>query len=145
LGRWLPEAFAEDGQWVTVVPDRSVEAFQKGAASADLEPEAVGKRFNVDYVIVLDVHSLSLYQPHSMNMLYQGKVQLYLTWSDVRKHGGDPVYREAYTVSYPSEGEGPVDATDISPSQFRERFVKHIARELCGRFKARLRPRDETD
>lgn len=97
-------------------------------------PQEIGERFHADYVIDLEINSLTLYKPGSANTLFLGKAVITLDVVDVHRAGDGPIYHEVYTCEYPRIAEIP--ATDSDSEQFRQRFLSVIAKQLSWRFTA---------
>jgi hypothetical protein len=101
-----------------------------------MDPVDVGKHFQADFVIDLEIGNLSLYEPGSANQLYRGQVdEINVRVVDVEKPEEGPIYEEAYSCSYPKT-RGPVPVTDGNARGFRQAFLSHIAKELSWRFTA---------
>jgi len=109
-----------------------------GWSEADLSD--VGRHFNADYVIYLEINRLSLFNKADMNSQYKGHVDISVTLVNVNKPDGSPERKE-FGCSYPSDAKAiPVDA-DNPISHFREAFFDHIAKKLSWYFTEHL-PRE---
>lgn len=137
--RQLAEASKEK---LTFVPSRKVEEFKNsnpGWRGMDLAD--VGRMFNADYVVYLEINSLSLYETGSLNQLMRGRANITVSLVDVTKPDDAPV-SETYSCIYPGDAPGPIPVSvDTQPLQFRQMFLTHIARQLA-RFFAKY-PRHE--
>jgi Lipopolysaccharide-assembly len=96
----------------------------------------VGERhFQADYVIELNIQSLSLMMPNSYNSLYQGRADLEVTVYDVHKPAIEAVIlKQTFRSEYPMSQ--PIDSSTNSPDQFRARFNSRMARDLARWFTA---------
>jgi hypothetical protein len=134
----LGEGFKKNKEKVTIVAMSQVEKYKDDHPSwSSLSPEEIGKDFHVDYVIDLEINAVTLYEPGSANTLFRGHAEISLNVVDVQKASEGPVYREEYTIDYP-RARGPIPASESNVSQFRQRFLSTIARELSWRFTAHL-------
>lgn len=136
LARQLQQNFLENKEKVTLVSSTQVEKYKDEHPNwRSLDLHEIGKYFNADYVIDLEIESISLYEPGSGNQLYRGRAALSLTVVNVRKPGDDPLYHEEYTCEYP-KARGPIPVGEGSDAQFRLAFLRHVAKQLSWRFTA---------
>jgi hypothetical protein len=141
LARRLTEGAAANKEKLTVVPPRKVEEFKNTHPHWREEDLAqVGKSFDADYVIYLEISKLSLYERGSTE-LFRGRANLSVNLVDVRRPDDTP-RSEAFWCVYPSGAHGPVPAFDTQPMQFRQQFLDHVAQRLT-RYFARYPKRDK--
>jgi hypothetical protein len=134
----LEDGLKKNQERVVVVPIGQVEKYKDDHPNwHSLSPEEVGKHFSADYVISLEINSVSLYEPGSINTLFRGHAEISLDVLDVLKPANGPIYREEYTINYP-RARGPIPASEGNIQQFRQRFLSVVARELSWRFTAHL-------
>jgi hypothetical protein len=135
----LKKSCAEDREKVTFVPYYQVRSYQNKATAAQT-PYEVGKHFQADKVINLEVGPISLYKEGSAHQLFYGRIELSLTCTDMSKPQEEgPVFRQEYIQEYPRRGEIPADGSN--PAFFRAHFLDYVARDL-GHF---FMPYDEVD
>src|SRR5205823_5839076 len=95
-----------------------------------------GKHFKADYVLSMEINSMSLYEKGSYNRLYRGQTEIALTMTDVSKPAGeDKKWDGFYTTVYPG-ARGPIEVEGSSVMQFRTLFLNHVAKQLSKRFAA---------
>ncbi|HEY1859774.1 MAG TPA: hypothetical protein VGG61_05450 [Gemmataceae bacterium] len=139
LAHHLLEGFKANDEKVVVVPPSKVDQFKAETPNwrtLDFKEDIGKNKFNADYVIVLEVESLTLYQGGSGNTLFRGKCNLNVSTINVfDADGGDPTPR-SFSCEYPSEAKGAVAATDMTVSQFREKFLDYAAKQLSWKFTA---------
>ena len=117
-----------------VVPPRKVEEYKNAHPNwHEMEVAQIGKKFGADYVIYLEINSLSLYEPGNGNTLFRGRANLLVSLVDVNRPDETPM-QEDYVCVFPSEARGPVPVYDIQPVQFRQAFLSHVARQLSWYF-----------
>ena len=93
------------------------------------------KHFDADWVINLEIGSISLYEPNSKHFFYHGSAEIQVTVTDVHKPVGEgTVFDETYQLEYPKSN--PMERTEMSPQKFREKFIDRIARDLTQYFAA---------
>jgi hypothetical protein len=138
LAHHLQEGFKTNKEKVTVVPTSQVEKYKDEHPNWQaLEPHEIGAHFDADYVINLEIGSVTLYEPGSSGTLFRGGAEISLDVVDVHKPGEGPIYKEEYRCQYPKV-RGPISVGDSSPAQFRQLFLNYVARELSWRFTAHL-------
>jgi hypothetical protein len=119
---------------VKIVPYHKVEKFKNDSSSwKAMSGYDIGKQFDVDYVVNVEVESLTLYKPGSRKTLFLGSSKINVSTLDLHKPLEGPLYRRAITIPYPSS-RGEIPVTDDNPDSFREHFVHRIATELTWKF-----------
>jgi hypothetical protein len=140
LAKQLTEAAKGNQEKLTVVPPRRVEEYKNTHPSwREQDLPQLGKAFDADYVIYLEINKLSLYERGSSE-LFRGRASLSVNLIDVR-HPDDTPRSDAFWCVYPSGAHGPVQAFDTQPMQFRQEFLSHVAQRLT-RYFARYPKRD---
>ncbi len=84
----LEKAFEENKEKVKIVPLKDVEAYRNKFPRDEWKamlPQEIGKHFGADYVIDMELSSLSLYEPKSFSQFFHGTCRLSLTLVDVDK------------------------------------------------------------
>jgi hypothetical protein len=144
LAAKLEEGFKKNSEKVTIIPTSRVEKYKDDHPSwKTKQPEEIGRYFRADYVIDLEINSISLYQQGSYNQMFRGRAEIAVDVVDVNKPSEGPVYHEEYGIEYPKvRGPQPVDGAN--PAGFRDAFLSYVARELSWRFTAHLQD-DEQD
>jgi len=136
LSRHLQEAFRANKEKVTVVSRSQVDKYKDEHPNWHaLSAAEIGRYFNADYVIDLEINALSLYERGSSNQLYRGHADITISCWDVNASGEDPKYTEPYTAEYPRT-RGPIAVSDGNAQQFRQAFLNQVAKELSWRFSA---------
>jgi ribosomal protein S17E len=125
----------ENKEKVKVLSPTQVRGLQnKQGGLASLSPTEVGKQLKADYVIALEITSLSLYERNSFRQLYRGNAEISISLFDVNKPEGEhKVFDKPYRTEYPG-ARGPIDASGSSEGQFRTAFLTKIARDLTKVF-----------
>jgi hypothetical protein len=137
LGRQLTELSKYNGENVLVLSPRKVEEFKSAHPNwyrGEIELAEIGRRLKVDYVIYLEINSLSLYEKGSLNELFRGQADVKVAVVNVNQPDEGPKSKDFYDV-YPEEGPVPV-GIDKQPHQFREEFLNHAAKKLAWFFVA---------
>jgi hypothetical protein len=127
----LRKCYAEDRQRVTIVPAYQVHSYQNKSTGAQT-PYEVGKHFQADKVINLEVGPLSLYKQGSARTLFQGQIEVSVSVTDMSRPPEDgPIFRKEHRCEYPKIEE-PADGRD--PAVFRAKFLDFVARDLSHFF-----------
>jgi hypothetical protein len=130
----LQERCAENQERLAIVAPRKVEEFKNSHPHwAEMAPVDIGRYFKADYLIDLEINSISLYEVGSMSQLFRGSIDLHLALIDVNRPDGDPDQSEE-TIKYPSDAHGPQNAFDGSIAQFRQKFLDYVARRLSWKW-----------
>jgi hypothetical protein len=135
----LRDAFKANGEKVKIVTPGKVEEYKNTHPDwKKLDLAEIGKHFDADYVIYLEIGHLSLYQPGSQNTLFHGRAELTINLIDVSKADEGPESKEL-TVTYPSDAVGGlVDINDQTPQAFKAAFYNRIATQVAWHFTSHL-------
>jgi hypothetical protein len=134
LSRQLAQQCEANQERVAIIPPNKVEDYKSTHPNwKHEEPSAIGRRFGVDYVIVLELHTMSLYEPGMAHMLYRGRVNLTVTLFDV-KHPDEGTEQRDANFQYPSEANAMTADADLPPQQFRSQFLTFVAKRLAWYF-----------
>jgi hypothetical protein len=83
----LNDAFKKNKEKVMLVPVSLVERYKDEHPNwRSTPPDEIGKYFNADKVVSLEVDSLSLYEKGSSNMLYHGVAEVSISVVDMSRH-----------------------------------------------------------
>jgi hypothetical protein len=138
LAQQLQEGFKKNKERVSIVPISRVEKYKDDRPNwHSIDPQEIGKYFRADYLVNLDISSITLYEPRSANTLFRGRADISIDVVDVHKTSEGPIYREEYTCEYP-KARGPIPAADSNVAQFRQHFLTVVARELSWIFTSHL-------
>jgi hypothetical protein len=144
LAQQLQQGFKQNKENVVLVPTSQVERYKDEHANwHSMAPEDIGKYFNADYVINLEIESITLYEPGNGNTLFRGRARISVDVVDVKKAAEGPKFKDEYSIEYPKAG--PISAAfsdDSNPAQFRQRFLAKIAQELSWYFTSHLVDQD---
>jgi hypothetical protein len=135
----LRDAFKANGEKVKIVTPGKVEEFKNTHPDwKKLDLAEIGQHFDADYVIYLEVGSLSLYQPGSRNTLFHGRAELTINLVDVNHPDDGPESKEL-TVTYPNDSVGgAVSVDDKTPQAFKAEFYTRLATQVAWHFTAHL-------
>jgi hypothetical protein len=139
FARQLDERCKYNKERVKIVPVHKVEKFKSDHPGwKSMGVAEIGRYFEADYVIDIEIVSLSLYEPGSHKTLYKGYCKLDVSALDLSKPQEGAAWHQQLSVPYPtSRGPIPV-ADDNNTENFRDMFIKRIATELCWKFTSHL-------
>ncbi|GIW80247.1 MAG: hypothetical protein KatS3mg105_2054 [Gemmatales bacterium] len=117
-----------------IVPSKKVEKFKdENPDWQTLDMKEIGKYFDADYVISLEILSVDLYEKGAGTYMYRGQIEIDVEVFDMKDENGEPVY-DTFNVEYPPRPRGSIPSDDQSPRQFRQRFLDHVAQRLAWWF-----------
>jgi hypothetical protein len=137
MAKHLLEGCKANEEKVAVVPPSKVDQYKADTPNwrtLDFKDD-IGKHFDADYVIVLEIHALSLYQSGSGNTLFRGKANIGVSLINVFDPDGVPEKKE-FVKEFPSENKGEIAVGDMTVTQFREQFIDYVAKNLAWYFTA---------
>ena len=134
LARELRDLTKGADERLEVTSGRKVEEFKSNHPNwRQMELSEIGRAFDADHLIYLEINKMSLYEPGSNNMLMRGRANITVTLVDV-KNPDDLPRHETMNCLHPSDAPGPVDISDMQPFQFREKFLNYVSRQLSHNF-----------
>jgi len=138
IARHLQLRYQANRDAIKIIADAPSKQFGQPGNALFTSSKEKGKESDADYVINLEINSLSLKKEKSWDQFFEGNVDIHI--SVTKTEDGDlPIWEKDYRLSYPETG--PIYATDITPAKFKTDFFEHIAKEI-SRFFARY-PRGE--
>lgn len=136
LAHHLQDGFKENKEKVELVPPRKVEKYKDDHPDwQTMDLAEIGKHFDADYVIYLEINSLNLYERGSGNLMYRGRANISVSVIDVNRSDDDPVSR-TFDGVYPSNSKGGVPVDDRSLLEFRQSYLDYVAKHLAWYFTA---------
>lgn len=135
LGQLLEQRFKENKEKGKIVPATLVQSYQ-ASHTGYISPQDIGKHFKADYVILLELDNLGLFEKGSRDQLYRGHAEIQVKVFDMRKPAEEyEKYDKVKRWDYPSVQRF-IERSDMSPEQFRGQFVERICKDLARDFVA---------
>ena len=129
MARVIPELAKENKQKVVVIKPADVNKFKMTHPTwKDMHASAWGKALSADYVLEIHLDKLRLYQPGSLNQLYEGRGEVSVFMYDVEDGVTEP-RSYVHNYLYPKTGVRPADALPVGA--FRKEFLERLAVELA--------------
>lgn len=137
--RQLEERCKANKERISLVPVHKVERFKSDNPSwRTMGASEIGRYFDVDLVLDMELVALDLFEPGSHRSLYRGRCKIDLAVHDLHKSKDGPVFKTAFSSEYPrTRGPIPV-ADDNNVEKFRDMFLNRIATDICWKFTAHL-------
>jgi hypothetical protein len=134
LAKQLFEQCQANDENVLIVGPQKVEEYKSTHPDwKDKGEREIGKHFGADYVIVLEIRSISLYERGSFNTVYRGQIDLGVDLIDI-KHPDEPLEHRDYTDGYPEKNFAEAVDNDKGYRDFREKFLNHVAKRIAWYF-----------
>ena len=132
LVRQLQQSCKDNREKVVFIPPGKVQEYKNQHHDWYLKPEAVGKHFNADKVVYLEIGRLSLYERG--NQLYCGRTSISVKLFDLTKP--EEWHTEnTFAAEYPPSGRA-ISVDDKSPHAFYLEFLGYIVKHLSWYFTA---------
>jgi hypothetical protein len=126
--------FENNKEKVTIVSLNEVEKFkQRHDDWKSMDASQICKHFNADYMIDMEMASLSLYEPSSIPRQYRGRVKIQIHIMDADKDASELFAPYTYEYEYPGS-EQSIPADEMGQDKFRQMFFQKIATGLTRLF-----------
>jgi len=134
LAQTLRERCKENKEKIKIIPAAKVKSAVNAAGQA-VSPHEIGKQLKADYVISLEINSMTLYQRGSSQTLYRGNTEINVNVFEIAKPNGEARIwgPKIYSCEYPGS-RGPIDAAGSSCQAFRSLFLTKVARDMSRYF-----------
>jgi hypothetical protein len=133
----LRERFKANNERVSVVPSYKVEAFrQRQLDWRGLSAQEIGKHFDADYVINLDITKISLYLEKSASSFYRGRAEIAVKVLAINAPDGEGLKFSKDYVCQEYPRSRPIETSEIGVGIFRAQFLNHVSQELSRYFTA---------
>jgi hypothetical protein len=124
----LTKSFKDNKEKVTLVSANKVQEYKNKHPDWYMKLEEVGRYFQADYVIFMNIESLSLYENGSGNTLYRGRANIQIELHNLNTTDEDPI-KKSFRCEYP-RSTGPIPVDDRSVTEFYQNFLNFIAKHL---------------
>jgi hypothetical protein len=94
--------------------------------------EDLGKHFGADYVVYVEIESMSLYEHGSANQLYRGRAEMAVTLVNLQKPEPERTEKH-FSCEYP-KARGPVPVDDQNKRDFYMAFMDYVTTRLAWNF-----------
>jgi len=144
LTTMLAQRYKENKDKVKIVPISTVYAYLREHKDwVTQSKQEIGKHFDADFVVYLELGPMTMYEHGSSGTLYRGNVEIRITVFDVHQPEGEGIKPDQfYSCTYPTTH--PEDAGTMRPDNFRAKFLDRVAKDLVPYF-ASHPPNDKLD
>ena len=126
--------FEKNKERVTVVPVADVDKFKREHEEwRAMEGYEIARKLGVDYVIDMEVVSMSLYEPGSRH-LFRGQCVVSVRVIDSDKDAAELFAAHEYVKEFPGSGVTIAADSQTTPQQFQNQFLAKMAVDLTGLF-----------
>lgn len=130
IARILPEYAKPTKQKIDVVSPTKVDQFKIANRSwRTMKASEIGKKLGADFVLDVTLSGINIYQPNSINKLYEGRASVSVDVYDVTDTAGEPTHYD-HQFTYPKRTRF-TEVEELPLPRFREGFVKDLAKELA--------------
>jgi hypothetical protein len=133
----MRKTFKDNGDQIKVVSPSKVEKFKQEHLNWQaMEPAEIGKRFDADWVIYVEVdnETLALYEKGSARELFRAHADYSVSLINVRD--AEAKQQKQFSYTYPGEAKA-LPASDSTALLFKQKFLEQIARKVTGCVTAR--------
>jgi hypothetical protein len=133
LSSFLRKRCVENKHKIKIVPYAEVRSYQvKQWVDGNPSPLDIGKKFKADFVLDLNIQSMSLYEKRAVTPLFRGETEITINLYKVNATDGD---HKVYNKDYRGEGAPtPFDAGTTSAATFRGMFLTKVSRDISKLF-----------
>jgi len=134
LSSKLNTYFKENKQRVVLMPVKKVEKFKDDHTDwYTMDKAEIGNLFHADYVIVLEIESIDLYERGSNRLMLHGQTSIGVSLVDMKRAEDEPL-KTQFVAEFPTKSRGPVQVEEVNLQQFRHDFLESIAKKLAWHF-----------
>jgi hypothetical protein len=134
LIRQLQQSCKENREKVTLVAANKIQEYKMDHPEWFLKPRELGRHFDADKLVFLEIRSFDLYEKGSANQLYRGRTDIAVKLFDL--DNGDEYPRENfYHCQYPNS-RGPIPIDDKNQREFYLEFMGYVVKHLSWYFTA---------
>ncbi len=118
---------------IDVVDPRDVEEFLQKNLDAQIDPYAVGRQFQTDYVVYMELLEFQIRDPQAPQFL-RGRIQASVTVHDVRAGRDEQRRYELTPVKCVHPDDSPVPLTATNAPLIREATYRKFAEQVARKF-----------
>lgn len=127
VARRLHELLSASSDNVRIIGPAKVEGYKSTHSDWKENPREVGKYFQADYVVYLEVFSLSLFESGSQGELHRGRMEMGINLIALA-HPDYPPEKKTMSFVFPDQPRAAELGTSLT--EFRTAFLDHVARRV---------------
>jgi hypothetical protein len=129
LARRLPEMAKETKKKLRVISPTQVDKFKMANPHwKQMNTAEIGQKLGADFVLEIWLDKMRLYQPGSLNNIYEGRAEVRVSIYDVDAPDGVEKDRYIHSFAYPRTGVR--DSSAVPESQFKMMFFDALATDI---------------
>ena len=133
LAKQLPELAKEnkDKKKFKVLTQTQVDKFKMANPTwKRMSPGEIGQKLGADFVLEIWLDKMRLYQPGSLNAIYEGRAEVQVSVYEIGADGGEQKDKYTLPFAYPRQGVRGADA--MPESTFKSQFIENLATEIAN-------------
>jgi hypothetical protein len=136
VGQALRKRFQDNKEKIKIIPNSHVKSFlNKDPERNFVDKHDIGKHFEADYVIHLEIGQMGLFEKNSYNQLLRGTAEVEVTAFDMSQPKGESkTFETVYRLQFPETG--PEDVGVAGAVRFRSLFLDRMGRDISRFFAA---------
>jgi hypothetical protein len=131
LAKALPEQSKEnkDKKKLRVISPAQVDKFKLANPRwKQMSAGEIGQKLGADFVLEIYMDKMRMYQPGSLNNIYEGRAEITVSIYEVGEEGGE--FKDRYPLSFAFPKTGIRDSSAISPSEFKKLYLENLTAEI---------------
>jgi hypothetical protein len=134
LGDMFRKQCAENRHSIKLVHQAEVRNYQlKALARGELSPVELGKHFGADYVLDLNIQSLSLFEKNIFPLKFRGQAEIAMHLYKIAAADGK---HEVFSKVYCADDRLENDGANLDPAMLHGAFLMKVARDISRTFVA---------
>lgn len=133
VGEKLSAEMAQRSLATEVVDARDVEDYLQRTLDAQIDPQAVGREFDADYVVYIEVYEFQIRDPDIPQFL-QGRIDASVSVHDIHADPGTPRRYELTEVKCLHPEGGPVTFSPTNAPVIRRSTYRKFAEQVARKF-----------
>ncbi len=132
IARQLPEMAREnkDKRKVKVLTQAQVDKFKMANPTwKKMSAGEIGQKLGADFVLEIWLDKMRLYQPNSMNAIYEGRAEVQVSIYEIGADGGEQKDKYTLPFAYPRNAVRSADA--MPESTFKGLFIENLATDIA--------------
>ena len=151
LAKAMPEQLKgnKDKKKMKVISPTQVDKFKMANPQwKQMSTEEIGKKLGADFVLEIYMDKMRMYQPGSLDNIYEGHAELSVTVYEVgaEESGYKGKYADPaqYPLSFAYPRTGVRDASSVSESEFKKQFLENLTAKIIRQHHVDYMPTSNT-
>jgi hypothetical protein len=137
LIKMLTDRVRENEEKVQVLKMPALDKFKEDTPNwRAANPYDLGKKFEADYMIDVEIQEMDLFKPGSRGQWLQGRATVSVNAYDLSKPLKEPAQKWEFPIAFPQHGYEREVESRAQVSTFRMEFIQRIASNISVKFSA---------